>query len=61
METPQENKVERTDKQSVSLNPKVTRLLYAAILLCYMMMHIDDGVLSVASEKIIRDLHITES
>ena len=43
------------------LSPKVTRLLYASILLCYMLMHIDDGVLSVASESILKDLHISES
>jgi len=48
-----------TSKDSKSLN--VTRLLYAAILLCYLLMHFDDGVLSVASERIIRDLQISES
>lgn len=50
---------EETSKGNKSLN--VTRLLYGAILLCYLLMHIDDGVLSVASERILRDLQISES
>lgn len=48
-----------TSKASKSQN--VTRILYGAILLCYLLMHIDDGVLSVASERILRDLQISES
>ena len=36
-------------------------MLFATICICYLLMHIDDGVLSVASENIIHDLHITES
>ena len=50
---------EETSKETT--RPAVTRLLFGAILLCYLLMHIDDGVLSVASEYILHDLQITES
>ena len=50
---------EETSKETT--RPAVTRLLFGAILLCYLLMHIDDGILSVASEYILHDLQITES
>jgi len=50
---------EETSKETT--RPAVTRLLFGAILLCYLLMHIDDGVMSVASEYILHDLQITES
>jgi MFS family permease len=48
-------------KGSKKLSMSVTRALYGTILLGYMMLHIDDGVLSVSSEGIIHDLDMSES
>ena len=52
---------EQRPKAAPKLNPRVTKVLFSAICLCYMLMHIDDGILSVASESIIKDLDIDES
>ncbi len=38
----------------------VTRILYLAMCMGFLVIHIDDGILSIASEYIIRDLKFTE-
>jgi len=42
------------------LNPGVTRMLFLTMCVAFLLIHMDDGILSVASEHIIRDLQFTE-
>ena len=43
------------------LNAGVTRMLFLSMCLAFLLIHLDDGILSVASEHIIRDLKFTEA
>ena len=41
--------------------PSVTLGLYLIVVSCYMICHIDNGILGIAKEPIKKDLNITES
>ena len=43
------------------LRPGVTLILFLSMCLAFLLIHLDDGILSVASEHIIRDLKFTEA
>ena len=48
-------------RQVRPLNAKVTLMLFLSMCLAFLLIHLDDGILSVASEHIIRDLKFTEA
>lgn len=41
--------------------PGVTLGLYLVLISCYMICHLDNGILAVSNENIKKDLNITES
>lgn len=46
---------------SGNIKPKVTFSLYLVIIFCYLVCHIDLGILAVSNESIIKSLNINES
>lgn len=50
-----------TTLKLTTINPRVTKLLYAQILLCYLVNHMDLGIISVSATEILNDLNISKS
>ncbi len=48
-------------KVTMKKSMTVTRILFLTICVGFLLIHIDDGILSVASEQIIHELHFTEA
>jgi len=47
-------------KEEIPLNAGVTRMLFLTMCVAFLLIHMDDGILSLASEHIIRDLKFAE-
>lgn len=61
-QAPQSSTAVVMKKQQVRpLNAGVTRMLFLSMCLAFLLIHLDDGILSVASEHIIRDFKFTEA
>lgn len=43
------------------MDPKVTKYLYLVIMLCYLLCHIDSGIMAVSNQSIQDDLNIAEA